>query len=119
MLITIGHTEPGCVELAISGEIDLAGADELVRTATAALTHRASGDLVLDLSDVTFIDSTGLGALVAIRNATRDRAVTLHLRDATPPVRRLMKITNLDTAFNISTSQSPLEPFRESQAAPE
>jgi anti-sigma B factor antagonist len=106
MLIKIVHTQPGCVELAISGDLDLATADELLHTATAALTDHASDDLVLDLSEVTFIDSTGLGALVAIRNATRDRAVTLHLRDAAPPVHRLMKITNLDTAFNISTSQT-------------
>ena len=106
MLITIVHTQPGCVELAVSGELDMAAADELLHTATAALADHARHNLILDLSEVTFIDSTGLGALVAIRNTTQDRAVTLHLRDATPPVRRLMTITNLDTAFNLSTSQS-------------
>jgi len=106
MLIKIVHTQPRCAELAICGELDMAATDELLRTATAALADNACDDLVLDLSEVSFIDSTGLGTLVAIRNATRDRAVTLHLRETTPPVRRLMKITNLDSVFNISDSQS-------------
>jgi anti-sigma B factor antagonist len=106
MLIKIVHTQPRCAELTISGELDMATTDELLRTATAALADNACDDLVLDLSEVSFIDSTGLGTLVAIRNATRDRAVTLHLREPTPPVRRLMKITNLDSVFNISNSQS-------------
>jgi len=84
----------------------MAATDEHLRTANAALADNACDDLVLDLSGVSFIDPTGLGTLVAIRNATRDRAVTLHLRETTPPVRRLMKITNLDSVFNISDSQS-------------
>jgi anti-anti-sigma factor len=61
MLIKIVHTQPGCAELAISGEVDLAGTDELLRTATAALADNACDDLVLDLSEVSFIDSAGLG----------------------------------------------------------
>ena len=105
MLIKIVHTQPGCAELTISGEVDMAEADELLQVATAALSDGVC-DLVLDLSEVTFIDSTGLGTLVAIRNATIDRAVTLHLRGTTPPVRRLMKITNLDSVFDLSASQS-------------
>ena len=106
MLIKIVHTQPSCAELAISGEVDMAVADELLRAATAALRDCSCDDLVLDLSEVTFIDSSGLGTLVAIRNATQDRAVTLHLRGAAPPVRRLMKITNLDSVFNFSDSSS-------------
>ena len=106
MLIKIVHTQPGCTELAISGELDMAAADDLLRTATAALMASSCDDLVLDLSEVSFIDSTGLGTLVAIRNTTRDRAVTLHLRGASPPVRRLMKITNLDSVFDISARLS-------------
>src|SRR5262245_20579782 len=105
MRIKILNSQPRSQELAISGEIDLAVADELFQAANAALAGDACDELVLDLSEVSFIDSTGLGTLVAIRNATLDRAVTLRLRDATPPVRRLLEITNLDSVFNMSDSR--------------
>ena len=105
MQIKIVSSQPRSTELVISGEIDLAVADELLETANAALAGSTCDELVLDLSEVSFIDSTGLGTLVAIRNATLDQAVTLRLRDATPPVRRLLKITNLDSVFNMSNSQ--------------
>lgn len=105
MRIKIVHSQPRSTELAISGELDLAAADDLLQTANAALADSDCDELVLDLAELSFIDSAGLGTLVAIRNATLDRGVTLHLRDATQPVRRLMEITNLASVFNISNSQ--------------
>jgi anti-anti-sigma factor len=71
MLIKIVHTKPSCAELAISGEVDMAVADELLRAATAALRDNSCDNLVLDLSEVTFIDSSGLGRWS--RSATRPR----------------------------------------------
>lgn len=102
MRITTGSDQPGQVVLAISGDLDLASADELLRHAADALKRTDLQTLVLDLSEVTFIDSTGISALVAIRNNAASQTVTLVLRRPAPRVRRLIEITNLDTVFEIS-----------------
>jgi anti-sigma B factor antagonist len=47
------------------GELDMATADELVRALEPAIAT-AGGDLTLDLSDLTFIDSSGLRALLEV-----------------------------------------------------
>jgi len=52
--------------LALEGEIDIATADSLL---DAAVAERGVGDLVLDCADVTLIDSTGIQALLRVRDA--------------------------------------------------
>ena len=58
--------------------------------------------LTLDLADVGFIDSTGLGMLVAIRNQCLERNIALLLQRPSPTVRRLLQISTLDTVFTIT-----------------
>jgi anti-anti-sigma factor len=50
--------------VALHGELDVVSADGLAD----ALVEEAGSTLVVDLSDLTFIDSTGIGALVTARN---------------------------------------------------
>ena len=57
-------------QLLLSGEIDIASADALRNAGARAVDSLGPSDrLDVDLSGVTFIDSSGLGALVSIRNA--------------------------------------------------
>lgn len=102
MRITTESGRPGQIVLGISGDLDLASADELLRNATDELNKTDLKTLVLDLSEVTFIDSTGISTLVAIRNAASTQSLNLVLRRPAPRVRRLIEITNLDTVFEIS-----------------
>lgn len=102
MHITTGSDQPGQIVLGVSGDLDLASADELLRHATDELNGTDLRSLVLDLSEVTFIDSTGISTLVAIRNDASTRSLTLVLRRPSARVRRLIEITNLDTVFEIS-----------------
>ncbi|GAB1481065.1 STAS domain-containing protein [Paracoccaceae bacterium] len=56
--------------------------------------------VVLDLSQVTFLDSSGLGAVVAVRKALGpDRA--LELAGLTPTVQKVFRLTRMDTIFRI------------------
>lgn len=55
----------------------------------------------MDLSQVTFLDSTGLGALHA-EQPFEDRDKRLALRGVTPPVSKILAITGLDKAFGLS-----------------
>ena len=89
--ITQTRTGHECV-IAVVGALDLASADQLSREVREA---RAAGtvQLVLDLRDVDFIDSTGLRVLLSLRNdAKRNR----HVLSLIPPgasVRRVFEIT--------------------------
>jgi anti-anti-sigma factor len=56
--------------------------------------------IALDLSGVTFIDSTGLGALLSVWTAAQRRAVDLEITNLSPRVEKLVNLTKLDQVFN-------------------
>jgi anti-sigma B factor antagonist len=91
--------ENGVCVVAASGEVDLAVADELVDVASAGL-QSASG-LHLDLREVSFIDSTGLGALVTLRNEAARATKPFVLVNVPRAVARLLELTGLQSAFEI------------------
>jgi anti-anti-sigma factor len=59
-------------------------------------------NVVLDLTQVDAIDAAGIGALVSLQAA----GVYLKLMNPTRPVREILKLTNLDTIFEICESHS-------------
>ncbi|MEM7724543.1 MAG: STAS domain-containing protein [Pseudomonadota bacterium] len=60
----------------------------------------AAGDVILDLSKVDFLDSSGLGAVVAVRKLLGADRV-LHLAALTPAVDKVMTLTRMNTVFPI------------------
>jgi anti-anti-sigma factor len=79
---------------ALQGEIDMGAAEALlVRTTELAATQ--DGDLVLDLADVTFIDSAGMRALLILRENLTSGGRTLRLGNVTPEVKRLLDLVGL------------------------
>jgi anti-sigma B factor antagonist len=77
--------------LAISGEVDLASAPGL----REEFQRVDAPNVVVDLSGVTFIDSTGLGVLVAALKRTREAGGRLTLRSPTRSTRKVLDITGL------------------------
>ena len=94
--------EDGTWILAVAGEIDVATSPEL-RRELHQLADREPTGLVLDLSDVTFIDSSGLGVLVGTLKRLReeDRGDILVLEGLQEPVRKVFDITGLTDLFAI------------------
>ena len=88
----------------VRGEIDVATADEFERTLNAA--SRAGTDVVIDLSDTSFMDSTGLSVLVRVaavldelgegqrRLIVDSPCVTIHKTLVISGLDRLVTITN-------------------------
>jgi anti-anti-sigma factor len=73
---------------------------------------------VIDLAKVTFMDSTGLGALVTIRNASHRLSKQLSLRSVPERVQKLLAVTGLDRAFVIDSSdEAPLRAQHARQSA--
>lgn len=93
--------EPEAVVIEVSGDLDMAGADALLVVGKAALTQSRLACLVLDLAAVDFLDSTGLGTLVELRNVATDTGGSLLLRQPSTCVRRLLELTALDAVFTV------------------
>ena len=82
----------------LRGEVDMASVGA-VRTCLRELMLAGHTDLLIDLSEVTFMDSTGLGVLVAARKQARVFRGTLGLVAPSPPVARVLSLTSLDRVF--------------------
>jgi len=59
----------------------------------------------VDLSRTTFMDCGGLGALIALRNATRDRTGRMRLLNPTPPVEQVLNLLEAQRVFEIVTAR--------------
>lgn len=95
---------PGGVRVVVAGELDIATAPAF----SAALHDAAAagGDVELDLTEVTFMDSKGLGALIeAQRDAGDDRPFVVI--EASRTVRKVLKVTGLDRAFGTDRVDPP------------
>jgi anti-anti-sigma factor len=79
------------VVLGINGEMDAATADTL-RSALEAVDQTDSGRVVVDLEHVTFIDSSGLLALLQGRDRLAQRHIGLLIRNPQPQARRLFDL---------------------------
>jgi anti-anti-sigma factor len=61
----------------------------------------APGRLELDLGDVTFIDSSGLGALISLRNAASQCGANLVVVRLSPPVARFFELAGVRDSFQV------------------
>jgi anti-sigma B factor antagonist len=92
--------------IAVEGEIHVSTAPEFSGVLAASL-QSGHTSLVLDLSGVMFIDSTGLSVLLnALRRITRAGGA-MALVCSNPTVLRLFEITRLDTTFDIHAELEP------------
>lgn len=86
--------------LSVTGEIDVATAPQL-REELVELVADGRNRIVVDLSGVDFLDSTGLGVLVGGLKRVRTHDGELSLACAQPRVRRVFEITGLTQVFPI------------------
>jgi anti-anti-sigma factor len=80
------------------------------RDPIAAIAYR----IVLDLSNVTHVDSSGLGALLGVWTAARNKGCDLEIANLNPQVEKLVEVTKLDTVFKrgriVAAGGSPSAP---------
>jgi anti-sigma B factor antagonist len=99
--ISVSRTTAGDVPIvAVSGEVDVYSAPALKDNITELLQSGVT-TLIVDLSGVAFLDSTGLGALVEARAATSDAGGSLPLVCSQERILKLFTITGLDGVFTI------------------
>jgi anti-sigma B factor antagonist len=90
----------GWMVVAASGEIDVAAAPEL-RERLAGLIDEGTHRIVVDLEQVDFIDSTGLGVLVGAVRRARNADGDLRLVCTNSRILKVFGVTGLDEVFTI------------------
>ena len=83
-----------------SGELDISATPRL-STVLAMASARPGGRLVLDLTDVAFIDSTALGTILKAASQLDEAGTALAVVAPEGPVRRLLEMTNLTQRFRV------------------
>ena len=90
--------------LHLQGSLDFASKQDMVDEAMAAVNRDGTTAVALDLSGISFMDSTGLGAIVEISGAAEDAEVAFALIDPSPRVQRVLEMTGLMQRWVIETS---------------
>ena len=88
----------------LAGAVDFLSRKTL-RTLIDDYLAQGHRDFVLNFQDVTFIDSSGLGALVACYSTIRKQGGTMKLVQLPPQVAELMEMTRLADFFEIHASE--------------
>jgi len=85
--------------------IDATSAWDL-RPALLRALYNHGPELWVDLSRVSFIDSTGLGMLVGVLKEAREMNGEVRLMNAGREVRRILQVTGLEALFDLNATQS-------------
>ena len=81
------------IQLHLSGELDLAEVETLVGAARDA---SGAGAVVLDLSDLAFVDSSGVSALLSAAQLCRDRGQSFTVTGAHGVVEQVFRISGIE-----------------------
>lgn len=84
-------------------ELGAANSNNIRDKARAALLD-TQRHIEIDLSATAFVDSCGLGALIALHKTACSRSGTVRLVNPLPPVRQVLELTRLNRIFEISKS---------------
>ena len=100
------HEVDGVAVLALEGRIVLGEETIALREEVKSLLAAGIKKLVLDLKNVTMIDSAGLDALVIAHNSAKSSGATLRLCNPGSRTNELLQITRLVTVFEVSDSEA-------------
>ena len=97
--------------VAPEGELDLATQCEF-RSALQELILAGHVDLVVDLRQTSFVDSTGLGALISARRRTHAHNGSFAIICENPRLREMFRLTRLDLVFRVHETYDDWESSR-------
>jgi anti-sigma B factor antagonist len=100
--LTTRRQADGAIVVDVRGSIDAATVDTLRSTLLSTLHAERPVTMIVDLTYVTFMDSMGVGALVAGHNAARETATRFVLRNPSEFVHRQLRIGGLAQMFGLS-----------------
>jgi anti-sigma B factor antagonist len=90
----------------LNGRITLGEGSELLRDTVRDLVGKGRNRILLNLGDVTYIDSSGIGELVSAYTSVQKQGGELKLLNLTKKVHDLLQITKLYTVFDIKDDEA-------------
>ena len=98
----VAEYDPTTDELVASlkGDIDIYAAPEM-KEKLALLIEKYKSNIVIDCKELNYIDSTGLGALVALLKKAKDYDKGIRIINIKPYIRKLFTITGLEKMFSM------------------
>lgn len=93
------YEKDGVSVLELAGTITLGGGDMTMRDLIKGLLNEGKKSILIDLGGVSFMDSTGLGELVAAYTTARHQQAVLKLVNLTKKIHDLLSITQLSAVF--------------------
>ncbi len=90
----------------VSGRITLGEACKLLREVIREQLGKGQKNILLNLADVTYIDSSGIGELVSAYTAVSNQGGQLKLLNLTKKVHDLLQITKLYTVFDVHNDEA-------------
>jgi anti-sigma B factor antagonist len=107
MSLRATHRDAGQVTVVdLSGRIVLGDGSALLRKTIRGLLEDQRKNILLNLADVDYIDSSGIGELVSAFTAVKNQSGDMKLLHLTKKVRDLLQITKLYTVFDVFTDES-------------
>ena len=102
MALTIASRDVnGVAVLDLSGRITLGEGSVQLRDAVRGLIARGSKNILLNMGEVSYIDSSGLGELVSAFTTAKNQQAEVKLLNLTKKVHDLLQLTKLYTVFDI------------------
>jgi anti-sigma B factor antagonist len=99
--IASATTDDGRPVLVVVGALDLQSRSELVQAGSSWLSTVPSGPLIVDLAGVSFMDSTGIGALVELSGDAADAGRGFVVRNPSARATRVLEITGLFDTWDV------------------
>jgi anti-sigma B factor antagonist len=91
----------GVTILDISGRITMGEGSVALRDRVRDQIALGKQQIIINLADVSYVDSSGLGELISAFTTAKNRGVTLKLLNLTKRIDELMQITKLYTVFDV------------------
>jgi anti-anti-sigma factor len=88
-------TDGARASAALHGEFDMAATFTVEPALERLLDEPGLETLALDLSDLRFVDSTGVGVIVRLADETRERGIDLTIAPGPPEVQRVFEVSGL------------------------
>ncbi len=96
----------GVAVLALEGRIVLGEESNAMREAVKSLLAKNQKKIVLNMSNVTYIDSAGLGTLVAAHHSAKSQNAALRLSNLGSKFQEVLQVTKLLTVFEVFPSET-------------
>ncbi len=91
--------------VAVKGDVDIYSVDAF--RGSIEKTFDDNGlEIVLDCSELTYIDSIGIGALIEMRNKSQEKGKKIIVKNPKPNIKKLLELTGVDRIIDIVESPS-------------